>query len=402
MAKLAPREPLASLPPVFSGERMMETVRFLASDRLRGRETGSAGADMAADYIAEAFRTVGLRPGGDAGSYFQTTRAGQQGLPVRNVIAVLPGKEPSYTGQSVVLGAHYDHLGMGTALGRAGERGRLHPGADDNASGVAVLLEVARVFRESRAPDRTIVFAAWSGEEQGKLGSRHYVGNEGTYPAAQCIGMINLDTVGRPGERNKLFVLGGSSAKEWVHIFRGAGFVTGVELELVTEDLDASDQQSFQAAGVPAVQLFSGPHPDYHRPTDTPDKIDAEGLVNAASVTGEVLEYLAGRQQPLTSALRPGSASEGPKTERKAGLGTIPDFGYHGTGVRLAGVIEGSPAATAGMKEGDTITRLGSDRVRGLKDLSELLKALQPGSRTSITFLRDGSERTVETVLQDR
>jgi Zn-dependent M28 family amino/carboxypeptidase len=114
--------------------------------------------------------------------------------------------------------------------------------------------------------------------------------------------MLNLDTVGRLG-KNKLLVLGAGSAKEWVHIFKGAAHVTGVEIETVSEELDSSDQKSFQKAGVPAVQLFTGPHPDYHRPTDTFDKIDPEGLVKIASVTKEVIEYLSIRAEPLTATI---------------------------------------------------------------------------------------------------
>src|SRR5512143_1144005 len=134
--------------------------------------------------------------------------------------------------------------------------------------------------------------------------------------------MVNLDTVGRLG-KNKLLVLGAGSAQEWPHIFRGAGFVTGVDIELVSEDLDSSDQKSFQEAGIPAIQLFSGPNLDYHRSTDTPDKIDADGLVKVASVAREVIDYLAGRQGPLTAGPKTGSAADSlPKGERKVSLGT--------------------------------------------------------------------------------
>ena len=147
---------------------------------------------------------------------------------MKNVIGIIPGKNPALQGQSVVIGAHYDHLGLGWPDAREGQKGKVHPGADDNASGVAVLIELARVLAKAPQPDRTIVFVAFSGEEAGKRGSQHYVANEKNYPADKCIGMVNLDTVGRLG-KGKLLVLGAGSAKEWVPIFRGAGFVTGVE-----------------------------------------------------------------------------------------------------------------------------------------------------------------------------
>jgi len=402
MARLAPREALASLPPVYSEERMMETIRLLAGEMLKGREIGTPEIDRAAGYLALQFKQAGLLPGGDDGSFFQAWKDPSRGIVMKNVIGVIRGMNRKFSSQSVVIGAHYDHLGMGMNIGRTEDRGRIHPGADDNASGVAVLLELARVLKETLKPDRNIVFAAFTGEEEGKLGSNYYIKYGRAYPVSNCIGMVNLDTVGRLG-RKKLLVLGGSSAKEWVHIFRGAWFVTGVEIDMVSENLDSSDQMSFQEAGVPAVQLFSGPHLDYHRPSDTIDTIDSAGLVKAASVTKEVVEYLSGREAPLTSTLKPGEAPPaGPKTERKVSLGTIPDFSFHGKGVRLSGVAEGSPSALAGMREGDVITGIDSQAVNDLKDFSDALKRAKPGEKLSISFTRNGKEMTVQTAVQAR
>ena len=145
------------------------------------------------------------------------------------------------------------------------------------------------------------------------------------------------------------------------------------------------------------MQLFSGPHIGYRRPTDTVDKIDSEGLVKVASVAKEVVEYLAGREGPMTATLRPGKRADiVPRGERKVSLGTIPDFAFSGDGYRLSGVVPGSPAESSGLKEGDVIVRIGSDPVRNLRDLSDILNTLDPGDRISINFLRDGKEVTVE------
>jgi hypothetical protein len=303
--------------------------------------------------------------------------------------------------QSVVIGAHYDHLGLGWPETRDKNPGKIHPGADDNASGVAVLVELARLLAAGPRPDRTIVFVAFTGEEAGRRGSKYYAAHEKPYPARNCIGMVNLDTVGRLG-KNKLLVLGAGSAKEWPHIFRGAGFVTGVDIELVSEDLDSSDQKSFQEAGVPAVQLFSGPNLDYHRSTDIADKIDADGLVKVASVAREAIEYLSGREEPLTISSTGGSAGASTKGPRKAGFGTIPDFAYQGKGLRISGVVPGSPAETSGMKEGDIIVRVNSTPINGLKDFSDILKTLNPGDKISIIFLREGKENAVVSEVQGR
>lgn len=403
MGMPVPRKPLAELSSAYSGERMMETVWFLSGDELGGRGFGSKGLELAAEYIAEKFREAGLKPAGDReGSYFQVweEKGGfpEQKTVMKNVVGIIPGKKKELNGQNIVVGAHYDHLGLGWPDAREGNKGKVHHGADDNASGVAVLLELAALLGKEMNPDRTVVFVAFAGEEAGKKGSKYYVANQKGHPANTCIGMLNLDTVGRLGKR-KLLVLGGGSAREWVHVFRGAGYVTGVEIEMVSEDLDSSGQTCFQEAGIPAVQLFAGPHPDYHRPTDTVDKIDPEGLARVASVAKEVIEYLANTEKPLTGSVKTKVPGSEPPGERAVTIGTIPDFSYHGKGYRLSGVASGSPAETAGLREGDVIIKIDSWPVENLKDLSRVLKSLTPGTRVFITFVRDRKEITVGGVV---
>jgi hypothetical protein len=400
LGRLPARVPLAKRPPVFSKERMLETIRFLSAGALKGRGLGTKGHDDAAEYIAIKFKEAGLRPAGDSeASYFQTWEGRgedpERKVTLKNVIGTIPGVKGS--NQSVVVGAHYDHLGLGWPDVRQGNKGKIHHGADDNASGVAVLIELARVLNKSLKPYRNVVFVAFTGEEVGKRGSRYYVTNEKIFPVEHCIGMINLDTVGRL-EKKKLLILGTGSAREWEHIFRGAGFVTGVEIKTVSDDLDSSDQKSFQEAGVPAVQLFSGPHLDYHRPTDTVDKIDTDGLLKVTSVAKEALEYLAGRAEPLSSNLGGERGGEDlSKTKlRKVSLGTVPDYTFQGEGYRLSGVVNGSPADSADLREGDIIVRIDGVVIRSLRDVSNSLKSLKPGDRIKITFVREEKEMTVE------
>ena len=407
MAALAKREPLAALPQTFSGNLMSETISYLTKSELGGRGLGTEGLDRAAEHIAERFREAGLKPAGDEkDSYFQIWEENIEGLgrtiTMKNVVGVIPGKKPEFSGQSVVIGAHYDHLGLGWPDVRGDNRGKVHPGADDNASGVAVLIELAKELRKKLNPDRTLVFVAFTGEEAGKRGSVYYVAHQQQYPLEKCIGMLNLDTVGRLGKK-KLMVLGAGSAKEWVHIFRGVSFVTGIEIEMVSQDLDSSDQISFEAAGVPAVQLSTGPHADYHRPTDTPDKIDVEGLEKVTSVAKEVIEYLAAREETLTGTIKQNEKKvSSTKKERKVSLGTIPDFAYSGSGCRISGVMPETPAESCGLKEGDVIVRINSEHVSNLKEFSDILKALSPGARITITFLRNNTELTVETEVKEK
>ena len=405
MGSIDKRNPLTTVSREFSLERMVGTIRFLASGEMKGRALGSDGIDRAADYIAQQFREAGLKPAGDSGdSYFQTWEetdpTGQKSV-MKNILGVIPGRKSEWSTQSVVVGAHYDHLG--TAVSKDGQE-QIYHGADDNASGVAVLIELARLLSQDKVPERSIVFAAFTGEENGRKGSQYYSAHQNRYPADQIVGMLNVDTVGRLGN-NKLLVLGSGSAKEWEHIVKGAGHISGVEIELVQEELDSSDQRSFQEAGIPAVQFFSGPHTDYHKTTDTAEKIDGAGLIKVASVAKEVIGYLAKRPEPLTAkatiTLDQKSGSD-PNQARKVSFGIIPDFGYQGSGCSLSGVVPGSPAEKAGLKEGDIITGINSQVVHSLKHFSDILKRLNPGDTLSIAFLRDGKEKTAECTVSER
>jgi hypothetical protein len=384
MAKLAAREPLAELPPAFSAERMTATVRALSAPELKGRGLGTPEIDRAAAIVTAAMKDAGLEvlpPDSEK----------------NNVIGVLRGTKPDWAASSVVVGAHYDHLGVG-------KDGTVHPGADDNASGVAVLLELARQMAASGPASRSVVFAAFTGEESGLLGSKRYVTAPSAWPASKAIGMVNLDTVGRLFG-GKILVLGSSSATEWIHIVNGAGYVTGAPVEAVMTDPGGSDQKSFIEIGVPAVQVFTGAHADYHQAGDTADKIDGAGLVKVAAVTRELVAYLAERDRPLTSTLSgaPGApAPSPPSRERRVSLGTIPDYAFAGPGVRITGTTPGSPAEKAGLKEGDILLKLGEATIGSMREFSDALKALAPGAKATLTYLRDGQSKTAEVTLVAR
>lgn len=412
-AKLPKRKPLARLAPLFSQKRMMGHIESLASEELEGRGLGSKGLEKAAHYIAMAFKNAGLEPGGDKGSYYQswekevTVGKGKRNATLRNVIGVIPGTNKDYDGQSVVLCAHYDHLGLGWPDVKKGNEGKIHFGADDNASGVAVMLELAQVLSKSLKPERRIVFIAFTGEESGLMGSKYYV--ENLDKVNNIMGVVNLDTVGRLEEGKKLLVIGGTSAREWRFIFMGIGYTVGIETQLVTQDLDASDQVSFIKKGVPGIQLFSGPHPDYHAPTDTVDKIVAAGLVKVASAAKEAIVYLSGRKDRMTFTGQAAGASKAkpasptpPKSGRRVRTGVMPDFAFSGKGVKVGFVSPASPAHKAGLKKGDIIIKLAGVPVANLKEYSAKLKTFQPGDSTTLAFLRDGKEQTIKITLTTR
>jgi uncharacterized iron-regulated protein len=425
---LPARRALAELPPVFSQQALMDRVAWLAAPEREGRGIGTRGLDDAAEYIAAEFKTMGLEPGGEAGGYFQSfpsTRS-PSGKPVtlRNVIGVLRGSNTAWKDQSAVLSAHYDHLGSGWPDVHAGDEGRLHPGADDNASGVAVMLELARALAAGERPQRSIVFVAFTGEESGRQGSKHYVEHP-PFPLAQTIGVINLDTVGRLFA-NRISVIATGTASEWQHIFRGAGFVTGIEGRMIPEALESSDQVSFIERGVPAVQIFTEPHADYHRPGDTAGKVDGAGLVKVATYVREGIQYLGERAEPLTStiaAMKGGSAASGVAPAgraagtasgpdggapaaggegRRVTFGTFPDFAFAGPGVRVAGVTPGSPAEKVGVKEGDVLIRLDGKDIKDLPAYSALLRTLSPGQTVKVVLVRGGAEHTLDVTVVAR
>jgi hypothetical protein len=394
---LIKRPALAILAPVFNAERMVEYVNYLASKELEGRAPGSEGIEKAAQFIAEKFEKAGLHPGADDGSYFQAWNevVDEKGnkARVRNVIGIIPGMNKDLEGQSVIVSAHYDHLGYGWPDVYKANKGKIHYGADDNASGVALLLELANLLGKSLKPQRTIIFVAFTSEENGLLGSKYYVKNSKRFPADKIIGTLNLDTVGRLGDK-KLLVINSSSAREWKFIFMGASYVTGVESEMITQDLDASDQVSFIEAGIPAVQFFSGAHKDYHRPSDTSDKIDASGMVKVASFVREGIVYLADREEPLNFIGKKSGPAHGNDRQgtRRVSTGSMPDFSFTGKGVRIADLASDSPAAQAGLKKGDVIIQLGKVKVSNLREYSEALQSFKPGDEVELKFKRDGKE----------
>ncbi len=396
-AQLKPRPALAELKPVFDGNRMMRTVETLASEPYEGRGVGTEGLDKAAEYIAKAFEKAGVKPGGEAGTFFQTfTVDGPEGTPVtvKNVVGIIPGKNPAYAGQSVVLSAHYDHLGHGWPNVREAFKNQVHPGADDNASGVSVLLEMAHTFAKS-APERTIVLLAPTAEEAGLLGARHYAKAAKNHPADKMFANVNLDTVGRAGK--KIMVFSTDSAREWPFIFMGTTATTGIETDLVKQAVNASDHTAFLEVGVPAIHIFGAASADYHRPSDTAEKVELESLMRVAALTKEVVEYLAARPEPMSSQIRPVDPNAAPilppaseNGGRKVTTGSMPDFAFEGVGVKVSQVAPNSAGEKAGLLAGDIITSMGGVSVKDLRGYTNELGKYSPGDIVDVIVDRNG------------
>ena len=320
-----------------------------------------------------------------------------------NVVAILNGADPSLTGENIVIGAHYDHLGLGYFGARERQsEGRIHPGADDNASGTAVLLDLARRMSQLPAkPARTVVFVAFSGEELGLYGSRSFVQRAPFIKSTKA--MINLDMVGRLRE-NRVTVFGTRSSPGFSKMVLDGARQLGLEVQ-ESDGVGHSDHMSFYNRKIPVLHFFTGTHGDYHRPSDTWDKINIEGTAKVSDlVLISALEIADAKEPPNFASLPsrpPGDQAEG---EIKLGtyLGSIPDYGANTGGVQLAGVTEGSPAARAGLREGDIIVQLAEMKIQNIEDLTAALQARKPGDEVEITVLRTGKPVTLKATLRAR
>ena len=320
-----------------------------------------------------------------------------------NVVAVLPGGEPSFRDENIVIGAHYDHLGLGHYGGRdARAAGTIHPGADDNASGAAVLLDLARRLAQLPVkPARTIVFAAFSAEELGLFGSRHFV--DSAQSIASTKAMINLDMVGRLRD-NRVTVFGTRSGENLSQIVTTGARQLGLEVT-ESDDIGRSDHLSFYNKKIPVLHLFTGIHEDYHRPTDTWQKLNIEGMARVSDLVMAAVLPIADAKAPINFV---GLPSRQPTEPRAGGrglgtyLGSIPEYGAASEGVQLAGVSDGSPAALSGLRAGDVIVRLADKKIQNIEDLTAALQAQKPGDEVAIVVLRAGNPVTLKATLRAR
>jgi hypothetical protein len=320
---------------------------------------------------------------------------------VHNIVGVWRGADST---KAIVIGAHYDHLGLGGESSLAPkEIGKPHVGADDNASGTAALLAVARAWSSSPVrPQRDLVFCAFAGEELGVLGSAHYVGDPAR-PIAGTAAMLNFDMVGRLRER-RLTVMGTGTGVGLDSLVRLAAAPYGFDLKLSEDGYGPSDHSSFYKAKVPVLMFFTGAHADYHKPSDTWEKLDAGGIARIASLAFDITRRLDGGPQLAYRQAAPDSAYRrvGGGSGYGATLGTIPDYSQSEGGVLIADVREGGPAAVAGMQGGDIITAMDGVRIDNIYDFTYALRTRRPGRKVAVSVLRGGQKLDFEAVLGKR
>ncbi len=318
-----------------------------------------------------------------------------------NVGAYIPGNDPNYSNEYLVIGAHFDHLGWGEHNSLyMGDKPMIHYGADDNASGTTGLLELAEKFMSVKDQlKRNVVFTAFSGEELGLLGSGYLVNNF-PVPTDEVVTMINMDMIGRLNENNDLIVYGTGTSTNWKDILNEKN-TNNFNLTFNDEGFGPSDHSSFYGKQIPVLFFFTGTHSDYHKPSDTADKINAEGEEKVLHFVYDVAEeILQAETKPDYLAVE--RKDRGRMTTSRVWVGTVPDFAGEVDGYKLGGVTEGSPADKAGLKAGDIITSFGGKKISNIYDFTYAIGSFVPGDKVEVIVLRGEEELKFEIELASR
>src|SRR5215470_17723972 len=318
--------------------------------------------------------------------------------PAYNVVGVIEGDDPKLKREYIVIGAHYDHLGHGGESSLAPNSSDVHHGADDNASGTAGLLELARIFSSQRGQlRRSFIFVAFSAEESGLIGSKAYV-NSPAAPLADTVAMINLDMIGRMKE-NKLTVGGIGTSPEFRKLVESLN--NGFTLQLSEDGFGPSDHSSFYAKQIPVFFFFSGTHEDYHKPSDTADKINYEGQAKIVGFVAEIARAIdRGDARPAYAVAR--SQSSGRATGFRVYLGTVPNYAESNDGMLLDAVRDDSPAAKAGLKAGDKIVKLAGREIKNVYDYTFALGEMKPDQEYEVEVARGGETLKMKLTPQAR
>lgn len=406
-----------------------EDIAYLASEALEGRGTGTAGNDSAAAFIARRFADLGLLPAAGRDLAEACPTSADQGCPeaflqrftarpasdahrgitegrrTQNVAGMIRGDDPSLRDEVVIVGAHFDHLGRSPESSLDPEAGdAIRFGADDNASGSAVVLELARVMSQD-PPRRSVIFVLFSGEELGLLGSLHFVENS-PIPQDRVQAMVNFDMVGRLRD-DRLIVYGTGTAEEMSALVDSANSgATPLKLAKVPDGFGPSDHSSFYAKGIPVLHLFTDLHEQYHRSTDTPETINHAGVSRVASYATRVTRLLADRDERLTPirTAAPVASAGGSASGSGVYFGSVPDMAATEgvVGMRLTGITPGSPADVAGLEAGDVVVEFGGKPVKDLYEYTDALREHSPGDVVEIVVLREGERMTFTATLGKR
>ena len=383
-------------PKVNQEKRIQEDVTFLASDKLEGRQTGTNGEKVAATYIQKRFEELGIKPKGTEGflqpfTFKPKTNPheevkfdinGDGTITGNNVIGFLDNKAEN----TIIIGAHYDHLGFGGegSLYRDSIKA-IHNGADDNASGISVMLNLAAKLKNKNT-NNNYLFMAFSGEEMGLLGSNYFVKNP-TIDTKKVSYMINMDMVGRMKKDSSLAVYGTGTSP----IFKQTLKSHNNNFKLIQQEsgVGPSDHTSFYLADIPVLHFFTGQHEDYHKPGDDSEKLNYPGMY---LISDYIFNIITDLNDNGKLAFRK-TKNEGKNTPRfKVGLGVIPDYLFDGKGMRIDGVSEDKPAQKAGLNKGDIVIKLGDSTVTNMMNYMRALSVFKKGDKTKVIVKRGDTE----------
>jgi len=369
-----------------SVDELITHIRFLASDELKGRGTGTPEERVAAQYLADYFKKLGLKPMGTEG-YFQPFKAPLDTIHVLNAINVAAFLD-NQAAQTIVIGAHYDHLGEGFQRGSLDPngRGKIHNGADDNASGTAGVLEMARILATNRIKEKhNYLFLCFSAEEMGLIGSKYFVNNP-TLDLSSVKTMINFDMIGRFEESRGLTIGGWGTSSTWNTLLPPVLAKSQMKITVDSSGAGASDHTSFYTKKIPVLYFFTGVHGDYHKPSDDIELIKFDGQAKVLDVVHQIV--LALDQVPGVLPFKETPLPLSQSMSFKVTMGLLLDYSFQGPGIKVDGVTANRPGQKAGVQEGDLILRLGSYTLQTIYDYMGALGKFEKGQTTEIEVQR--------------
>lgn len=382
------------------GQTMQKDMEYLASDKLEGREIGTKGEQTAAKYLAKRFKQIGLEPKGTDGFYQEfsvkpkynphakvqadTSKA----IVGKNVIGFINNNAAS----TVVIGAHFDHLGYGGEGSLSPEEHAIHNGADDNASGVTVMLQLAK-WIQGKYTHNNYLFIGFSGEEKGLWGSNWFVKHP-TIDLATVNYMLNMDMVGRLDKERKLAVYGTGTSPVWNEILEDIAKKNNVQMISKPSGVGPSDHTSFYLADEPVLHFFTGQHEDYHKPSDDADKINYEGMKTVQSFIEDVIAAVEDKGKLEFTKTKDENSRKAPKYS--VTLGVVPDYMFEGPGMRIDGVREDHPAQKAGMQKGDVVIKIDDHEVADMMGYMKVLGMYKKGEKAKVVVKRGEEEITLD------